>query len=83
MVLKLIVGIMETEGGFLIGMREEGGGNIGWNVDRMRRESFFSVQFCDIESKKYYVIFPKGRGLLGGYNILADKLRDLGKVCCQ
>ena len=29
------------------------------------------------------MIFPKGRGLLGGYNILADKLRDLGKVCCQ
>ena len=25
------------------------------------------------------MIFPKGRSLLGGWNILADKMRDLGK----
>ena len=44
MVLKLVVGIMEIEGGFLIGRRR--GGNIGWSIDQMRREGFFSVQFA-------------------------------------
>ena len=44
MVLKLVAGIMEIEGGFLIGRR--GGGNIDWSVNRIRREGFFSVQFA-------------------------------------
>ena len=39
---------------------------------------FLLCSVCDIESKRYCVIFPEGRGLLGGWNILVENLHDLG-----
>ncbi|RVW95867.1 hypothetical protein CK203_025792 [Vitis vinifera] len=38
------------------------------------------TEVCDIESKRYCVIFPEGRGLLRGWNTLAEKLRYHGVV---
>ena len=43
MELRLFIGIMEIEGGFLIGRRGEG--NIDWSDIQMRWEGSFSIQF--------------------------------------
>ena len=32
----------------------------------------------DVEAKKYCLVFPKGKGLVGGWFLLAKKLRALG-----
>ncbi|KAL6327375.1 hypothetical protein AAG906_018977 [Vitis piasezkii] len=39
--------------------------------------------FCsvrDVEAKRFCLIFPEGKGLSGGWNILAEKLREVGVV---
>ena len=41
---------------------------------------FLLYSVHDLESKRYCIIFPEGRGLFGGWNILAKKLQDLGVV---
>ena len=34
----------------------------------------------DLEAKRFCLIFPEGKGLSGGWNILAEKLREVGVV---
>ncbi|RVX21489.1 hypothetical protein CK203_002068 [Vitis vinifera] len=65
-------------------------GNRRWVLDwrrkcRLERRlneagRFLLCSVCDIESKRYCVIFPEGRGLLGGWNILVEKLHDFEVV---
>ena len=41
---------------------------------------FFLCSVHDLETKRFCLIFPKGKGLIGGWNILAKKLREIGVV---
>ncbi|KAL6349008.1 hypothetical protein AAG906_033664 [Vitis piasezkii] len=50
---------------------------------RMERRSneagrFLLCSVCDLEAKRFCLIFPEGKGLFGGWNILAEKLREVG-----
>ena len=41
---------------------------------------FILCSVRDLEAKMFCLVFPKGRGILGGWVLLADKLRSLGVV---
>ena len=48
------------------------------SLKRGRKISSLSV--CDLEAKRFCLIFPKGKGLIGGRNTLAKKMREIGVV---
>ena len=39
---------------------------------------FLLCSFVDLETKRFCLVFLEGKGLLGGWAILAEKLRALG-----
>ena len=39
---------------------------------------FILYSVCDLEAKRFCLIFPEGKRLSGGWNILAEKLREVG-----
>ena len=39
---------------------------------------FLLWSVCDLEAKRFCLIFPEGKGLSGGWNILVEKLREVG-----
>ena len=41
---------------------------------------FLLCSIRDLEAKRFCLIFPEGKGLSGGWNILAEKLRAVGVV---
>ena len=41
---------------------------------------FLLCSIHDLEAKRFCLIFPEGKGLSGGWNILAKKLREVGVV---
>ena len=41
---------------------------------------FLLCSIRDLEAKRFCLIFPEGKGLSGGWNILAKKLREVGVV---
>ena len=55
-------------------------GNRGYSLE-LRRNNAGRFLFCvvrDAENKRFSLAFPKGRGLVGGWKVLASKLRSLG-----
>ena len=66
---------METEGGSLFGRRGEV--STGWSVAQTRQAGFFSALCVIWKEKRYCVIFPEGKGLIGGWNTLADSCEVL------
>ena len=44
----------------------------------MGRFILYSIR--DPKVKRFYLVFPKGRGILRGWVLLANKLRSLGVV---
>ena len=62
-------------------------GNKRWIIDWEEGERKYRLEHCsnkagrfllcsvrDLEGKRYCIIFPEGKGLIGGWNSLADKL---------
>ncbi|RVW71876.1 hypothetical protein CK203_058389 [Vitis vinifera] len=49
-----------------------------WSIDRMKLVGFLLRSVQDVGDKKYCLIFLKGKGLVGGWFLLAKKLRALG-----
>ena len=42
------------------------------------RNILYSI--IDVESKRFCLVVPEGKGLLGGWALFAEKLRDLGVI---
>ena len=59
---------------------EEGGRK--YRLERRSNEAgrFLLCSVRDLEAKRFSLIFPEGKGLIGGWNILAEKLREIGVV---
>lgn len=69
----------EKEGRFVTSWENEGRKfRLERKINRVGRFVLCSV--LDLESKRFCLVFPKGKGLLGGWPILAEKLRFLGVV---
>ena len=53
-----------------------------YSLERRSNEvgRFILCLVCDIEAKRFCLIFLEGKGLFGGWNILAEKLRGVGVV---
>lgn len=69
----------EKEGRFVTSWENEGRKfRLERRINRVGRFVLCSV--LDLESKRFCLVFPKGKGLLGGWAILAEKLRSLGVV---
>lgn len=47
-----------------------------WSFEAMLQVSF-SCSACSIESKRFILVFPEGKGFLGDWNMLAQKLGSL------
>ena len=67
--------------------RDERSWSLVWEEEgrkyRMERRSneagrFLLCSVRDLEAKRFCLIFPEGKGLSGGWNILAEKLREVG-----
>ena len=81
---RLLVGI-----GTCCRGKDDRGWSLVWEEEgrkyRLERRSneagkflIFSVR--DLEAKRFCLIFPERKGLFGGWNILAEKLREVGVV---
>ena len=59
---------------------EEGGRK--YRLERHSNEAgrFLLYSVRDLEAKRFCLIFPEGQGLIGSWNILAEKLRETGVV---
>ena len=60
-------------------------GNRGYSLE-LRRNNAGRFLFCvvrDAENKRFSLAFPEGRGLVGGWKVLASKLRSLGVTPLQ
>lgn len=44
---------------------------------------FVLCSVLDLESKRFCLVFPEGKGLLGRWVTLAEKLRSLGVITCD
>ena len=44
---------------------------------------FLWCSVVDVEAKKYYLVFPKEKGILEGWALLAEKLCSLGVLICN
>ena len=53
-----------------------------YRLERRSNEAgrFLLCSIRDLEAKRFCLIFPEGKGLSGGWNILAKKLREVGVV---
>ena len=53
-----------------------------YRIERRSNEAgrFLLCSVRDLEAKRFCLIFPEGKGLSGGWNILAEKLREVGVV---
>ena len=53
-----------------------------YRLERRSNEAgrFLLCSVRDLEAKRFCLIFPEGKGLSGGWNILAEKLREVGVV---
>ncbi|WKA06293.1 hypothetical protein VitviT2T_024196 [Vitis vinifera] len=69
--------------------REDRGWSIVWeekgrkyNLERRSNGAgrFLLCSVRDLEAKRFCLVFPEGKGLTGGWNILAEKLREVGVV---
>ena len=69
--------------------RDDRGWSLVWEEEgrkyRLERRSneegrFLLYSVRDLEAKRFCLIFLEGKGLSGGWNILADKLREVGVV---
>ncbi|RVW34871.1 hypothetical protein CK203_078016 [Vitis vinifera] len=59
----------------------EEGGRKYWLERRSNKAGrFLLCSVCDLEAKRFCLIFLEGKGLIGGWNILAEKLRETGVV---
>ena len=48
-----------------------------------RAGRFLLCSVTDVEGKRHRLIFPEGRGILNGWNLLVDKIRGLGFKAVQ
>ncbi|RVW22686.1 hypothetical protein CK203_099585 [Vitis vinifera] len=81
--------LIDDVGGKLIGGGDDRSWSLVWE-ERGRKYRlecrsnkagrFFLCSVHDLETKRFCLIFPKGKGLIGGWNILAKKLREIGVV---
>ena len=69
--------------------RDDRGWSLVWEEEgrkyRLERRSneegrFLLYSVRDLEAKRFCLIFLEGKGLSGGWSILADKLREVGVV---
>ena len=69
--------------------RDDRGWSIVWeekgrkyNLERRSNVAgrFLLCSVRDLEAKRFCLVFPDGKGLTGGWNILAEKLREVGVV---
>ena len=80
---RLLVGIETCCRG-----RDDRGWSLAWEEGRkyrLERRSnevgrFLLCSVRDLEAKRFCLIFPEGKGLSGGWNILVEKLREVGVV---
>ena len=59
---------------------EEGGRKYRLECRSNKEGRFLLCFVCDLEAKRFCLIFLEGKGLIGGWNILAEKLRETGVV---
>ena len=57
---------------------EEGGRKFRLECRSNETGRFLLCSVRDVEAKKYCLVFPEGKGLVGGCLLLAQKLRALG-----
>ena len=57
---------------------EEGGRKFRLECRSNEAGRFLLYSVRDLEAKKYCLVFPEGKGLVGGWFLLAKKLRALG-----
>ena len=49
-----------------------------WKIMRTRAGCFLLCPVIDGDGKRHRLFFPKGRGLIKGWKLLGEKLKDLG-----
>ncbi|RVW43903.1 hypothetical protein CK203_072377 [Vitis vinifera] len=76
--LRLAVEVVLIEVGPLVWEEERR----KYSLERRSNEAgrFLLCSVRDLEAKCFCLIFPEGKGLFGGWNILAKKLREVGVV---
>ena len=57
---------------------EEGGRKFKLECRANEADIFLLCSVVDSEAKKHCLVFPEGKGILGGWALLAEKLRSLG-----
>ena len=80
--VKLLMGVEEccrasVSAGRKFGWRENG--RSFWLESKVNNAGrFLLCSVTDGERKKHWLVFPKGRGFLNGWTILAEKIREMG-----
>ena len=61
-------------------MWEEDGRKFKVEIRENEAGRYILCSIIDVESKRFCLVVPEGKGLLGGWVLFAKKLRDLGVV---
>ena len=71
---------MEEMKGSLTKVWEEDGRKFKMERRENGARKYILCSVIDVESKRFYLVVPESKGLLGGWALFAEKLQDLGVV---